>query len=298
MDALVTCIYNGLYGTPYGGRQNRHDHYRRSLATIAGTGLPIHCFVPAAELDAQRAHFAAHRGAISFTPLELHEIPHHSRIRQLKAQYPERYAEIAWEERCVEIMWGKFFMLERVLTALPQAERVYWIDAGLANANIISTKYIADDDLRAHRLEEVQAAFPPRLFTRIAEFVGDKVLLLRTTTPHHRGIPEEYNARPYADGNGVVAGLFGGRRAAVADLCAEFRAKVHALLAADQLYFEESIMAGLYADDPERFATFMFDTWYHEGWHCFDPALINFSNFFDQMLDTAASERRQFPWNP
>ncbi|MDX2170754.1 MAG: hypothetical protein SF182_27030 [Deltaproteobacteria bacterium] len=297
MDVLVTCIYNDLYGTPYGGRQNRAAHYRDSLATIAGTGLPIHCFVPAADLDDQRAHFATCPGQIAFTPLELHEIPLHARVRQLKSQYPERYGDLAWQERCVEIMWGKFFMLERVLAAAPQAERLYWIDAGLANANIISTKYIADDDLRAQRLSAVRAAFPPRLFTRIAEFAGDKLLLLRSTTPHHQGIPAVYNARPYADANGVVAGLFGGRRAAVADLCAAFRAKLEALLADDLLYFEESIMAGIYADDPDRFATFTFDTWFHEGWHCFDPSLINFSNFFDRMLETPPGARREFPWN-
>lgn len=298
MDALVTCMYNGLWGTPYGGRQNRDAMYRESLATIAKAGVPIFCFVPEADISGHRVYFEHRPGQIAFVPLELHEVPYHPRIRDIKAQNPERYADLAWQERCVEIMWGKFVMLERVLEADPEATHVYWIDAGLANANIISTKYIAEADLREHRLSEVGAAFPPRLFTRIREFIGDKILALKTTLVHNAAIPAKYNAAPYTSTDGLIGGLFGGPRAGVAQLCRLFHEKAEAILADRALYFEESILTGIHADHPELFRTFTFETWYHEGWSAFDPSQVNFSNFFDLMLDTPAADPVvKFPWN-
>ncbi len=296
---LVTCMYNGLWGTPYGGRLNRDRHYRESLATISRMGLPIVCFVPQADVAGHQAYFGHWPHRITFVPLELHEVPRHSEIRRLKTDDPDRYSGQAWQERCVEVMWGKFTMLERALAMAPEPTHVYWIDAGLANANIISTKYISESDLVAYRLSEVQSAFPPSLFSRIREFSGDRILALLSTVPHNPRIPERYNARPYTSPAGVVGGLFGGPRAAVAELCRLFHAKRDVLLRDDVLYFEESILTGIVADHPELFRTFTFDSWYHEGWPRFDPALVNFSNFFDHMLQTpAAKPIVTFPWNP
>ena len=265
MDSLVTCIYNGLWGTPFGGRLNRDAMYRESLMTIARTGLRIFCFVPAADVPAQQAHFRRCPTEITFVPLDLHDMPYHPTIQHLKTRDAAQYAELAWTERCVEVMWGKFVMLERVLDAAPDAPHVYWIDAGLANANIISTKYIAEADLHNQKMSEVGSAFTPKLFTRVREFVGDRVLAIKITGAHHPGIPAHYNRGPYANADGLVAGLFGGPRARVAELTARFREKVEATLRDERLYFEESLLTGIYADQPELFQTFTFDTWFHEG---------------------------------
>lgn len=297
MDVLATCIYNGLSGTPYGGRLNRDAAYRESLATIAQTGLPIFCFVPAVDITAHRAYFRTRASDIVFVPLELHDVPHHPQIQRIKAQDPERYAAYEWQERCVEIMWGKFFMLERVLDLAPQAAHVYWIDAGLANSSIISTKYISAADLANYRLSEVGAAFPPKLFQRIRDFAAGKVVVLKTPNPHNPGIPSKYNSRPYTMPDGLIAGLFGGPRHRVAELCALFREKVDTILEDEVLFFEESILTGIHADRPDLFQSFTFDTWYHEGWPSFDPNVVNFSQFFDLMLETPPSERVEFPWN-
>lgn len=298
MDALVTCMYNGLSGTRYGGRLNREARYRDSLMTIANAGLQIFCFAPAADIPGHLTSFEKCPADIAFVPLELHDVPYHPQIQHIKSQDPDRYAKIEWQERCVEIMWGKFLMLERVLESAPFAEHVYWIDAGLANADIISTKYIAESDLINHRLCEVSTAFPPKLFARIREFAGDKILVLKSPNGHNPGIPAKYNTRPYAIPDALIAGLLGGPRDRVATLCALFRHKAAAVLNDQTLFFEESILTGIYADHPELFRTFTFDTWFHEGWEGFDPQLVNFSQFFDLMLETPASDSIvKFPWN-
>lgn len=64
------------------------------------------------------------------------------------------------------------------------------------------------------------------------------------------------------------------------------------------LYFEESILSGIFADHPDLFVTFTFDTWYHEGWDYHDPSLVNFSQFFDLLLNTPTpSEPLKCPWS-
>lgn len=295
--ALVTCIYNGLSGTSFGGRLNRNDDYRDSLTTIAGSGLPITCFVAPDAEAAHRQHFRSAAPNVTLVPLALTDVPHSGAIQRLKQQAPERFASIEWQERCVEIMWGKFHMLRTVLARDPAIARVYWIDAGLANVNIVSTRYITDEALDARRLCDVPRAFPSLLFDRLDTFAGDRLMALTCTAPHNRGIPERYNRRPYTDAHALIGGLFGGARPAVLELCDEFDAKVRAILADDAIYFEESILTGIHADDPSRFRCFTFDTWHHEGWPNHDPALVNFSQFFDLLLQTPdATPARRFPW--
>ncbi|MEZ5420156.1 MAG: FkbM family methyltransferase [Vicinamibacterales bacterium] len=295
--ALVTCIYNGLHGTPYGGRQNRDADYAASLATIAGCGLPVACFVDPGALAAHAKMFRATAPNVALHPLALADVPGSAAVQRVKRERPADFAGIEWRERCVEIMWGKFHMLRRVLSASAAVTHAYWIDAGLANVNIVSTKYSSLAALQARRYSDVARAFPSVLFDRMSEFAGDRVVALKCTCPHNRGIPDTYNLRPYADGDGLVGGLFGGRREAVLTLCDRFDAKVAALLGDGQVHFEESILTGIHADCPDLFRCFTFDSWYHEGWAAYDPDRRPFSTFFDVMLQTPASwPAPRFPW--
>jgi hypothetical protein len=295
---LVTCIYNGLSGTRYGGRPNRDQFYRESLATIArSSGLPILCFLPAAEIPVERSFFEGRSHNITWVPQELADIPHSSEIQRIKSAHPDDYSSYAWQQRCVEIMCGKFHMLKEALERRPEAEYLFWIDAGLANVSVISTKYTNAEALQAGDMHHVDAAFVPRLFLRMREMAGERLLAIKTTVAHNRGIPEEYNDRPYENAHGLIAGLFGGKRNAVNTVCQLFEEKLQKLLADDVLYFEESIMTGLFADHPELFETYTFDSWYHEGWNLHDPKIVNFSQFFDLMLDTPTPPHPlKFPW--
>ncbi len=296
---LVTCIYNGLWGTPYGGRQNRDQFYRESLATIArSSGLPILCFLPAADIPIEQSFFEGRLHHIKWVPQELADIPYSSEIQRIKSDHPEEYTSLAWQQRCVEIMCGKFHMLQQALERRPTAEHMFWIDAGLANVNIISTKYTDAEALQAGDVHRVDAAFVPGLFAGMRKMAGDRLLVIKATVAHNPGIPEKYNDRPYKNAHALTAGMFGGKRNAVNTVCQLFEDKFKKLLADDVLYFEESIMTGLFADRPELFETYTFDSWYHEGWNVHDPKVVNFSQFFDLMLDTPTPPHPlKFPWN-
>lgn len=282
---LVTCIYNGLSATKYGGRLNRDSFYRDSLSTIASSGVSIYCFVSKNDLNQIKSTNLYTLTNIVWVILEINDIPFSKDIQDIKIKFPEAFFGIEWKERCVEIMWGKFYMLRRILNENKNVDCIYWIDAGLAHAGIISPKYISDNSLISGRIHDLTNAFPSILFNRITEFVDDQILGIKTTVPHHPAIPEIYNNNPYKTMDGIVGGIFGGRRANVLTLCDFFDEKCIKILHNNQLYFEESILTGIYADRPELFKCFTFDSWYHEGWKdIHSPEQINFSQFFDLML--------------
>jgi hypothetical protein len=295
---LVTCMYNGLSETCFGGRNNRDKDYRESLATIArSSDLPIICFVSAEELPIHQSFFEGRPHHITWVTLELKDIPHSNEIQKIKFDHSEDYTDFYWKQRCVEIMWGKFHMLELTFKIHESAKHLFWIDAGLANVNIISTKYTDAEALAAFELHRVDSAFTPQLFEGMKEMAGDRFLAIKTTQPHNPGIPEKYNDYAYTNSHGLIGGLFGGNRQVTKKMCQLFEAKCQKILATDVLYGEENIMTGLLADHPELFETFTFNSWYHEGWSFHNPELVNFSQFFDLMLKTPEiSHPVKFPW--
>lgn len=291
--AVVTCMYNGLDGTAFGGRRNRDEFYRQSLAVIAESGVRVYCFIPAADLALNQARFAHCPNDIVWMPLELADHPFSPEIQRIKAQHPEDYVGLEWKERCVEIMWGKFAMLERVLRDDPAIDFAYWVDAGLANTTVLSPRYRCGEPHAGKTDTPVESAFPLRLFDRLRHFGGNRLVAIECTALHNRGIPEKYNERPYQNAHAVIAGLFGGPRERMLQLCERFDDKCRRLLADEVLFFEEGILTGIHADHPEWFETFTFDSWYHEGWASHDPAKVNFSEFFDLMLGAAGPESKR-----
>lgn len=188
-------------------------------------------------------------------------------------------------------------MLELTLKIHESAKNLFWIDAGLANVNIISTKYTDAEALAAFELHRVDSAFTPRLFEGMKEMAGERFLAIKTTEPHNPGIPEKYNDYAYTNRHGLIGGLFGGNRHVIKKICQLFEVKCQKILATNVLYGEENIMTGLLADHPELFETFTFNSWYHEGWSFHNPELVNFSQFFDLVLKTPEISRPlKFPW--
>ena len=194
---LVTCMYNGLAGSRFGGRRNRDTFYRESLATIArASQLPILCFVSANELELHQRFFQSRPHQITWATIELTEFPHSNAIQRIKAQEFEQYSTIEWQQRCVEIMWGKFHLLAKAMARHPNTENFFWVDAGLANTQIISTKYTSAQALQDGDFHRVDAAFSSALFSRILAVAKDRVMAIGTTVPHNLPVPEYYNERP------------------------------------------------------------------------------------------------------
>jgi len=292
--ALVTCMYNGLSGTAFGGRLNRDSLYRESLAIIAASGIRIYCFIPAADRRGHERFFITRPNEIVWMTSELSDHPDSPAIQRIKREHPTAFSGVEWQQRCVEIMWGKSAMLLHVAETYPEHDTLYWVDAGLASQDLLSPRYVRAE------VEETtspgRTAFPPDLGERLERFGDGRLVAMTCANPHNHGIPEKYNARPYENPHAVIGGLFGGPRDLVLAMVQAFDQKTRAILADRTLYFEESILTGILADHPSWFTTFTFESWHHEGWEDHDPNLVNFCHFFDQLLpDEAVAPVRTDP---
>jgi hypothetical protein len=290
--ALVTCMYNGLHGTCYGGRLNRNEFYRESLKTIAEASMArIYCYLPQKDIDETNLDFSSKKHNICFIPFEIDDFPYSAEIQRIKKAYPERYGKYEWEQRCVEIMWGKFFLLSKTLKTYNDIDSIYWIDAGLANTGVISPKYSSDDAIANGKIHELHRAFNNGFFNALADYSNNYILFLTCTTPHNEPIPDYYIRNIYTSRSGVIAGLFGGRSDLVNELCIRFFKLCDILIHDELLFFEEGIMTGILADDSSLFKVYEFNSWYHDGWGSFhDPELVCFNDFIDLIRAKANSE--------
>jgi hypothetical protein len=282
MEAFVTCIYNGLYHTEYGGRNMRDARYRESLINIANTGTKIFCYTSSGNLATLKTQFARCPN-IELVVKDLHTLDISPTIQEIKRSQKEKYSDLFWTQRCVEIMWGKFFMIDEVLQNHPAYDTVYWIDAGLFHNDVISPKFFLDDK---PALESAGLPlFNPHLMQKLKTFLEGKLLLVQQMNPHNRPIDARYNNRPYQNHFGAVGGLFGGDAEKMKVVCASFIEKMYKLLADEELCSEEGILSAVYCDHSELFKPYVFQSWYHEGWaERYDPKQSTFSQVFDKIL--------------
>lgn len=294
MNILVTCIYNNLANTSFGGRNCRDDRYRDSLLTIARTGVPIICYTNAHSYTKLVNFFTTKNVMnIDFRLLELDTLPFHQRIQEIKKNFPEKFDDLFWHQRCVELMWGKLWMISQVMTEYPMAENIFWIDAGLCHNDVISPKYSLASDITQGISSNPYTLMNKNFVPNLKKFAKDKVIAIESVAPHNNPIPEKYNTVPYRTNNGMVGGLFGGNFAIMQFIVIEFFKKVEMILAYDELYGEENILSAIVNEHPHLFSIFQFESWYHEGWAAWrDPAKVVFSNFFDVITEKEEFEDR------
>lgn len=257
---LVTALHHRvpalISGEPGDGGADR----RASLAAIARCGCPVVCFVAPDTLAAHEQAFRAIAPNIACRPLENLDAP------------------------------ARITLLRRVLGVDPGVGAAFWIDAGLADVRVISTRYTSAASLAAGRYHDVERAFPSLLVDRLRAAAGSRVLALACTSgaigPAHRsddaGAVSETREV-------VVAALFGGSRAALARLGAVVDADHRGLTTDADVGSDECVLTRIRGAHPELFHDVTFDTWRHEGWPAHDPSHRSLSGFFDTLLQPPPS---------
>ena len=282
MDAFVTCIYNGLHNTSFGGRNMRNARYRDSLINIANTGAKIFCFTSSANLQELKIDFSRYSN-IELIVQDLDKLEISPKIQEIKKNNPGKYSDIFWTQRCVEIMWGKFFMIKHIIENNPEYTKLFWIDAGLFHNDVIAPKYFSNNDPGLKNAGV--GLFNPMFMEKLNHYIDDLIIIAQQANPHNKPIDSKYNKRAYQNAYGAVGGLFGGSSYKMKLICESFIEKMNALLEDNVICSEESILSGVFCDNPEWFKTYIFRSWYHNGWgDRHDPKQNTFSDIFDEIL--------------
>lgn len=279
MATFVTCVYNGIDGSPFFGAKGRDRRYLFSLINLA-QNMPGEFICYSTEEDSGRLLELGNHHSITnlrVLPTTLDENPLHPRFLEIRQNNPNEYIyNDAWSTRSTEIMSGKFFWLREQATKLDPDEHIFWIDAGISHGGIIPRKYssggigdeITDDDslFNAHNMDLL---FNAALVDGLCRASADKIIVIGCTTAQHE-FPLSIDERPASGNISVIGGLFGGRSSHVIAYC-DLVLRLFELSAhRGVLLKEEQIMTYIY--DRNQFSSYtpVFDTWYHDDWHFFD----------------------------
>lgn len=278
---FITCIYNGLHDTNFGGSLNRDRHYMFSLKSISAIKEKITCYIGEKDLETCKNYFE-NSGIenIILKKFDLTNFEHHLNVKKIR-ENDRQYSDVGWNNRCIEIMWGKIWWMFDHFKDKDDDYKIFWIDAGLSHGGIFPKKYNKIFQLKKNLTYEEAFQFDKIFNTNfvkwIDSFSDNGPFFMETTQPQYP-YPDKYKIYKKLD-TSIIRGLFGGKKKDMMPILEEFMLISKELINNSELLREEQILTIICNKNPEKFNTIKFNTWYHEDWDCYEKTLVPFSNF-------------------
>lgn len=259
---FITAIYSNLYGTDFGGRQNRGNHYRWSLISLLRmTDADFVCYTSIDEINQLKEFFYIENGIskkqLKLVPFELKETKYFDLINKFK-----NVDAVKTGDRCFEIQYNKFFWISKEDMTY---DYYYWIDSGLSHCGLIPDKYLEHNN-------EYQGYYNSYFFDNIflknlTKKTNDKILIIGKDNVRNfwsGTVPNEFY-KNYDNSIHIIGGIFGGKTEKIKNLIKLFDDNLNNLLNQTMtLWFEEQILSLIYQNYKEIFEMFYFETWWHE----------------------------------
>lgn len=261
---FLTCIYNNLFGTEFGGRPSRSEHYKFSLLSLLRmTNGDFVCYTSPNDLSNLEDFFYNRNGIsknkLRFIPFDLKNTKYYDTFSKYK-----NIDLIKEGDRCFEIQYNKFFwFLDEELNY----DNYYWIDAGLCHCGIIPDKHLVNNNTYQGYFNSY--FFNNEFLERLNEKSGEKILVIgKSNTGSNfwsNTLPNEYY-KEYDSSFHIIGGLFGGTKRVMKKFVEEFeRIFLWVTEKEKKLYSEEQIMSLIFVNNRELFNLFSFDVWWHEN---------------------------------
>ena len=195
-----------------------------------------------------------------------------------------------------EVDWNKLFLLSKEYDE--SYDYIYWIDCGLSHRGLFLLKYnpYADKITGLSRDWENYSftnLFCPELFPKINNWIGDRLLNLGNTMFSHsvselnRVFNNNHNYNVMS-----VGGILGGHVKNLKWFIDEFDGLSDICLSSDYILNHEAIITKINFENPNKFKTYEFDTWYHDDFWLTTPVfdreslkgIKHFVHFFEREL--------------
>lgn len=258
---FITAIYSDLYGTEFGGRQSRKDHYRFSLLSLLKmTDADFLCYTSEREIKNLENFFYNQNGIskekLRFNVFDLSKIEISTTINEVK-----NFNQIRKSDRCYEIQYSKFFWFKNEDVTY---DYYYWIDAGLSHTGLIPDKYLSGQGYR--RYFEC-SLFNNKFLKNLINKTNHKFLILSKENSRNfwENTVDRQFYNQYDNSVHIIGGLFGGKREVfelVSNLFIDYLLSV--IKTQKKLFLEEHILSLMYQNHKELFNTLNFDVWWHE----------------------------------
>jgi hypothetical protein len=144
---FITCIFSDLYGTEFGGRTGRKDHYRMSLLSLLKmTNADFICYTSDREIDDLKNYFYVQNNIpeekLKLEIFDLENSKYSTIINEFKDKELMKKTD-----RCYEIQFSKFYFFSKEDKTY---DYYFWIDAGLSHTGIIPDKYLKGPGYRCY----------------------------------------------------------------------------------------------------------------------------------------------------
>jgi hypothetical protein len=290
---LVTAFYTDIIGFPFFGHNAfaRHERYLHSLRTLNNMDTEIICYCNDTQLDLMTKYCEEY----NLTNITI-------KVSNLK-DYPksEKMIEIKKSNESFnfyhEVDWNKLFLLSKEYDE--SYDYIYWIDCGLSHRGLFLLKYnpYADKITGLSRDWENYSftnLFCPELFPKINNWVGDRLLNLGNTMFSHSA--SELN-RIFNNNHNYsvmsVGGILGGNVKNLKWFIDEFDGLSDICLESNHILNHEVIITKINFENPDKFKTYEFNTWYHDDFWLTTPVfdresikeLKHFVHFFERELE-------------
>jgi hypothetical protein len=260
---FITSIYSNLYGTDFGGRPSRGNHYRWSLLSLLKmTDSDFVCYTSDDEFDNLYDFFHIQNN-ISEDKLKLVKF-------NLSDHYFldlfGKYKDIDGArrgDRCIEIQYMKFIWF---LSEDMSYDYYFWIDAGLSHCGLVPNKYLASTGVHNSQYYE-SPLFNNTFLSNLIKNTEDKFTIIGKENDRNywSGTVNPKHFFNYDRSYHIIGGLFGGKKELWDNILDLFKKYVYQVTEEDgRLYHEEDIMTLMYRNHEDMFKTYQFDTWWHE----------------------------------
>lgn len=269
---FVTAIYSFLYGTEFGGRVGRKDHYRWGLLSLLKmTDAEFICYTSLEEFEELKNFFYVFN-SVSAEKLEIKVF---DLVKNPTNELITKWKDIEntkKSDRCIEIQYMKFFWC---LEEIKNYEYVYWIDAGLSHCGLIPNKYLPMKTSNNNRHYYESDLFNNLFLKNLIEYTKEKFLLIakENSRNYWSGTVSPKHFISYDSSKHIIGGLFGAKSGLWKKIVFLFTKYVYKVTKEDKrLYHEEDIMTLMFRNHFETFITLDFDSWNH-----YDAPLIGMS---------------------
>lgn len=281
----VTCIYDDLFTTEFGGRPDpAWRRYYFGIESSTKMLAPIVIFTWPHNVTKVQTHYKNFLGEERFNKqikviaFDLYDSPFYELIKSIKT-YEQGYGN----DRSYDLVIAKFIFLQKV-TELNyfDSKYVFWIDAGLSHSALFPHKYL---DKSTYDKQWTECSlFTPSVVTESIKRCKNTILFLRCNAVGHWLPPELVNWKKMSEEHlwYIVGGYFGGPIQEVKELCLKTMAEfVEHIKVNNVLLLEEQVLTIHVSFNYDKYVYESFDRWYHEDsgdW--VKPHIINKKSFY------------------
>ncbi len=262
---FITCIYNNLYGTEFGGRINRTWHYKWGLLSLLKMdNAKFVCYTSGSEINDLENFFFEENGVNKNTlEIRIFEL-NNTKCKDLIDTY-KNLEEVKKSDRCFEIQYMKFYwLLDEANNNLSQ--NYYWIDSGLSHCGLIPSKYLSLTGPHGRGYYE-SSLFNNTFLNNLVEYCEDKFLVIakENSKNYWSGTVNPKYYTNYDSSLHIIGGLFGGNPNVVKKICSELIKSFYEVTEGEKIiYHEENILSLTFRNLQSDFKYLQFDTWWHE----------------------------------